>query len=95
MVFYSKFKTAHYSYLMVLFTSLLLIGGSISVFMGVADIVNPNTYYSSFTEYKLGRQETLFHENKNSVPRKKRMKELRKGYEIMFEEEKHRLIAMR
>lgn len=36
--------------------------------MGVADIVNPNTYYSSFTEYKLGRQETLFHEN---VPSKK------------------------
>lgn len=39
--------------------------------MGVADIVNPNTYYSSFTEYKLGRQETLFHDNKNSVPSKK------------------------
>ncbi|MGA4721747.1 hypothetical protein [Fictibacillus nanhaiensis] len=77
-----------YIYLVLFTTLLLTIGGSISVFMSVADIVSPNTYQASFAEYKLGLAETVFDENGNPVPSKKTDEEMRKDYEMMIENEK-------
>ncbi|TLS36038.1 hypothetical protein [Pseudalkalibacillus caeni] len=59
-VFFSKsrekgdedvFKSV-YVYLVLFATLMMVIGGGISVFMAVADMVSPQGYYQSFQEYK-------------------------------------------
>lgn len=41
-----------YLYLVLFATLMMSIGGSIGVFMAVADIVSPSAYYQSFDEYR-------------------------------------------
>src|SRR5699024_7636350 len=41
-----------YVYLVLFATLMMTIGGSVSVFMAVADIVSPAPYYQSFEEYR-------------------------------------------
>jgi len=41
-----------FQYLVLFATLMMTIGGSVSVFMAVADIVSPSPYYQSFENYK-------------------------------------------
>ena len=41
-----------YTYIILFVTLMMVIGGSVGVFMSLADIVAPNTYTTSYDEYK-------------------------------------------
>ena len=67
-----------YHYLVLFATLMMVIGGSIGVFMSVADLISPAPYYQSFEEY---RQMVVMHDETDSpVPSEE---ELRVRYEAM------------
>jgi len=45
-----------YVYLILFATLMMTIGGTVSAFMAVADIVSPPSYYQSFEQYRLAPQ---------------------------------------
>lgn len=63
-----------YTYLVLFATLMMTIGGSISIFMAVADIVSPAPYYQSYEEYKYLGVEDEDREKRTE-------KELRESYE--------------
>lgn len=66
-----------YVYLVLFATLMMSIGGSVSAFMAVADIVSPAPYYQSFEEYvKWGDEFTKVE--------KKSEEELRASYDAMI-----------
>lgn len=80
----SEHMVKHLYYYLVLFATLMMsIGGSVGVFMSVADYVSPNSYYQSFAEYKSGKQAVP-----DSTPVTE--EELKKSYEEMVQSEKQR-----
>lgn len=84
----SEHMVKHLYYYLVLFATLMMsIGGSVGVFMSVADYVSPNSYYQSYADYKSMMME------KESVPNNTPTteEELKKSYEEMVENEKQRI----
>ncbi|WP_129726240.1 hypothetical protein [Ectobacillus funiculus] len=83
----SEHMVKHLYYYLVLFATLMMsIGGSVGVFMSVADYVSPNSYYQSFTDYKMMTEKEAA---PDSTP--KTEEELKKSYEEMVENEKQRI----
>ncbi|RZT21298.1 hypothetical protein [Fictibacillus sp. BK138] len=75
-----------YVYLTLFTTLLLTIGGGISVFTNLADIVSPNPYTVSFNEFKLSRPGE-FDVNGNPLPERETEEELLKEYHQAKEDE--------
>ncbi|MDA8229096.1 MAG: hypothetical protein M0T74_15610 [Desulfitobacterium hafniense] len=75
-----------YVYLVLFATLMMIIGGSISVFMAVADIVSPTPYYQSYEEYRtMG--------SKEGVSTQLSEKQLQEKYAAMVLSEKERQIS--
>ena len=72
-----------YIYLVLFATLMMTIGGSIGVFMSLADLVSPATYHQSFEEYVQWNT----HEKDNHAEVKSD-EELRAAYDAMIERER-------
>lgn len=82
----SEHMVKHLYYYLVLFATLMMsIGGSVGVFMSVADYVSPNSYYQSFTDYKSMMKESAPNSTLSTE------EELKKSYEEMVQNEKQRI----
>lgn len=74
-----------YVYLVLFATLMMSIGGSIGVFMALADVVSPAPYHQSFEEYRQwGAAEYMDEE----VVKKKTEEELVVSYEAMIKRDK-------
>jgi sortase (surface protein transpeptidase) len=71
-----------YTYLVLFTTLMMVICGSISVFMAAADLISPPAYYQSFDEY------SQMKDNKQNGEQKEQ--ELREDYEQSVKEEENR-----
>lgn len=74
-----------YVYLVLFATLMMSIGGSIGVFMAVADIVSPAPYHQSFEEYRQWGSTEYGGEKEAEV---KSEEELRVSYDAMIERDK-------
>lgn len=72
-----------YVYLVLFATLMMSIGGSVGVFMSVADYVSPQSYYQSYEEYKL-MKENETKEGKKVISEE----EFKKSYEDILNHEK-------
>lgn len=83
-----------YIYLVLFATLMMSIGGSVGVFMALADIVSPAPYYQSFEEYKQWGAEG--HLGSKEAVEAKSEEELRASYDAMvqtqLEREKQRAV---
>ncbi|HHX96311.1 MAG TPA: hypothetical protein GX687_02450 [Clostridia bacterium] len=75
-----------YVYLILFTTLMMVIGGSVAVFMAAADILTPTPYYQTFEDYKL-----RFEKEGDAEPQLSDA-EIRIQYEAMVENEKERQI---
>ncbi|NLW44268.1 MAG: hypothetical protein GXY92_03665 [Syntrophomonadaceae bacterium] len=81
-----------YIYLVLFATLMMTIGGTVSAFMAVADIVAPTPYYQTFEEFKLSQREMkLAGENETSAPVLSE-EEWRDKYNAMVEGERNRQV---
>ena len=71
-----------YTYAVLFVTLMMSIGGSVSVFMGVAEYASPSTYIEPFHQYKENRV-TVVQSNENLSE-----EALRRDYEMKIEDEK-------
>lgn len=82
-----------YTYLVLFVTLMMTIGGSVAVFMAVADIVSPTPYYQSFEDYKISMDNRY---DKPSVEGEVKEdlsdEELQARYNTMVAEEKARQV---
>lgn len=69
-----------YHYLVMFATLMMVIGGSIGVFMSAADLVSPAPYYQSFEEYR----QMNYVEGEKNAPLKSE-EELRTAYDAMIQ----------
>ena len=76
-----------YVYMILFVTLMMIIGGSVSAFMAMADIVSPSVYRQPFEEYVRWQSETEFRESKENGS-VQNMEELRERYEAMIQDEK-------
>lgn len=74
-----------YIYLVLFATLMMTIGGSVGIFMAIADIVAPAPYYQSFEEFKRFENDTNKEINLSE-------EELRERYDAMVAGEKERQI---
>jgi hypothetical protein len=74
-------------YVVLFATLMMIVGGGISAFMAVADIVSPAPYYQSFDEYK-----NMIGPEGKAVPSEVKLTEeqLRNNYNTMVSAEKER-----
>lgn len=73
-----------YVYLVLFATLMMTIGGSVSAFMAVADIVAPAPYYQSFEDFKrYGFEKEYVSENKETQEVKPSEEELKVRYDAM------------
>lgn len=79
-----------YIYLVLFATLMMTIGGSVAVFMAVADIVSPVSYYQTFEDYKLSTDKTYVDRNEGKAQFTEQ--ELKDNYEAMVLSEKERQI---
>ncbi len=81
-------------YYLVLFTTLVMtIGGTVAAFMAIADIIMPDTYYQSYTEFKeMKRINETKYNDKGQVIQQPTLndEELRKEYERIIQEQADR-----
>jgi hypothetical protein len=76
-----------YTYLVLFATLMMVIGGGISIFMAVADLVSPPSYYQTFDDYKRYNQEfQMKEENKAALTEE----EMLASYEQVVQSEKNR-----
>ena len=81
-----------YKYLILFATLMMTIGGSVGVFMAVADLVSPPAYYQSFEEFK--RMPKGIEGKPGSAPAvSESEEELKKNYEQLVRDEKERARA--
>lgn len=73
-----------YVYLILFATLMMTIGGSVTAFMAIADIVKPSTYQQSFEQYK---DNTRMINNGVAEPALTEA-ELRKNYEAAMDQDK-------
>ncbi|MDD2402503.1 MAG: hypothetical protein PHI90_09805 [Clostridia bacterium] len=52
-----------YIYLVLFATLMMTIGGSVTVFMSIADIVSPTPYYQTFEDYRLNQDKSFIDKN--------------------------------
>ncbi len=82
-----------YIYLVLFATLMMTIGGSVAVFMAVADIIAPAPYYQSFEEFKnWGGLEKPGTDRETTEETKLSEEELKEKYEAMVSAEKERQI---
>jgi len=81
-----------YAYLVLFATLMMTIGGSVGVFMAVADIVAPTPYYQSFEEYKNVTTEKLRTPDETVQKPDLSEQELRERYDAMVSAAKQRQI---
>jgi hypothetical protein len=74
-----------YTYLVLFTTLMMVIGGSISIFMAAADLISPPGYYQSFDEYSQMKE---FNPNGENIEIDEQ--ELREDYEQTVKEEQNR-----
>jgi hypothetical protein len=74
-----------YTYLVLFTTLMMVIGGSISIFMAAADLISPPGYYQSFDEYSQMKE---FNPNGENIEIDEQ--ELREDYEHTVKEEQNR-----
>lgn len=79
-----------YIYLVLFATLMMTIGGSVAVFMAVADIVAPVSNYQTFEDYKLSTDKTYVDRNEGKAQLTEQ--ELKDNYEAMVLSEKERQI---
>jgi len=78
-----------YIYLVLFATLMMTIGGSVSAFMAVADIVSPAPYYQTFDEFKrLNSEKTRIDTETIEKDASPTEEELKKQYEAMVSREK-------
>lgn len=80
-----------YTYLVLFVTLMMTIGGSVAVFMAVADIISPSPYYQSFDDYKYSmenRYDKLTVEGEVQEKPNYSDEELQARYNTMVTEEK-------
>lgn len=73
-------------YLVLFATLMMSIGGSIGIFVALADVVSPAPYHQSFEEYRQWGSE--YTDESEEEVKKKTEEELRVGYEAMIENDK-------
>lgn len=83
-----------YIYLVLFATLMMTIGGSVSIFMSVADLIAPNDYHQTFEEYK--RMGNEFHIKDPNDENKQGLEitsdeELRLEYNEMLDERRDRM----
>ncbi|PAE21603.1 hypothetical protein CHH80_06175 [Bacillus sp. 7504-2] len=76
-----------YVYLVLFATLMMVIGGGISIFMATADLVNPPSYYQTYSDFKIMRQSEKI-EGKQAVTLTE--EQLRAEYEQLMEDERER-----
>ncbi len=77
-----------YIYMVLFVTLMMIIGGSVSAFMAVADIISPTVYQQSFDEYaRWQRDYELRGDEENGS--EESLDELRERYDVMREEEEN------
>jgi Ca2+/Na+ antiporter len=81
-----------YIYLVLFATLMMTIGGSVGVFMAVADIVAPAYYYQSFEDYKRWNAEKPAVEGEEVEKPQLTEEELRERYDAMVQQEKERQV---
>ncbi|MGI6550997.1 MAG: hypothetical protein ACOX4Q_13355 [Syntrophomonadales bacterium] len=81
-----------YVYLVLFATLMMTIGGTVSAFMAIADMIAPTPYYQTFEEYKLNRDIRPGLENETPTVPELSEDELRASYEAMVEGERNRQI---
>ena len=81
-----------YIYLVLFATLMMTIGGSIGVFMAVADIIAPSAYYQSFEEYKHWGDGNIKDEQTGNNQPVLSEEKLRENYDAMIVAEKERMI---
>jgi len=79
-----------YIYLVLFATLMMTIGGSVGVFMAVADIIAPVPYHQTFEEYKHMREVKDPTSSRSGEEENLSEEELRQQYEAMVEAEKER-----
>ncbi len=78
-----------YIYLVLFATLMMTIGGSVSAFMAVADIVSPAPYYQTFDEFKrLNSEKTRIDTETIEKDASPTEEELKQQYEAMVSREK-------
>ncbi len=76
-----------YVYMVLFVTLMMIIGGSVAVFMAVADIVSPTLYRQSFEEYVRWQTDEEFKGDEATENQLSR-EELREKYDAMILDEK-------
>lgn len=82
-----------YVYLVLFATLMMIIGGSVSAFMAVADMVAPTPYYQTYEDFRRFAAEVEFKEGQGEGARQISEDELRARYEAMVKAEKERRIS--
>lgn len=77
-----------YVYLVLFATLMMTIGGGVSVFMNLADILSPTSgYYQTFEEYR------MYQTNKENATQTQTEDELRNSYERMIAENRENQVG--
>ncbi|WP_274654482.1 hypothetical protein [Paenibacillus humicola] len=82
-----------YQYLILFVTLMMVLGGSVGVFMGLADLVAPSSYYQTYDEYKQMRTGIALDGKGNPKPADGQQlsdEQLRKDYDLMLSEQRER-----
>lgn len=82
-----------YVYLVLFATLMMTIGGSVSAFMAVADLVAPAPYYQSFEDFKRWGDEKPYTEKEAAQYLKPSENELKERYDAMVQAETERQIG--
>lgn len=75
-----------YLYLVLFATLMMTIGGSVSVFMNLADLISPNPFYMTYEEYR------MYQVSKEDTEVTKSETEIRAAYDSMVKETRQREI---
>lgn len=82
-----------YVYLVLFATLMMIIGGSVSAFMAVADIVAPAPYYQTFEDFRRYSKDVEFRgEGQATKTETLSEQELRERYDAMVQAEKERQV---
>lgn len=79
-----------YVYLVLFATLMMTIGGSVAIFMAVADIVSPVSYYQTFEDYKLSSDKMYY--DRTNEGEQLTEQELSDNYQAMVSAEKERQV---
>jgi hypothetical protein len=83
-----------YIYLVLFATLMMAIGGSVGIFMALADIIAPAPYYQSFEDFKRwGGPDKPYPEKEVVEKEKPSEEELREQYDAMVLAEKERQVS--